>query len=434
MRRFSGFTCSLSLALFILFAPVARIALAQAAEQQTARQALIEMFFGDAPNHMEKHLADITKSALQKMQSGNINSLGALSMLVQQAKSGNRKEKIETFDTGSTLVNLKEIPGASFDNIETTVEQDSFSGDEDAIELGVHVTRNGKEDTLPFIPRFTFTMKMESGIWKLNEVGASVRIPLADPDFLKGLMERQRAENEQMMIFSMQSVIAAENSYHSANNGYACSLAGLGAPGKQSGIAGHGYLYDQQLLSGKKNGYAIAISNCDATHYQLAAEPAAPEAGQRAFCADESGTLRASSDGKATTCVSSGKVVADAPKAAIAQLAAPSSSASGSAPAKGMPQRVRVSPGVTSGLLTGKVNPVYPAEARAARIQGTVILKAVISATGEVSDLQLISGHPMLAPAAIDAVKQWKYKPYLLNGKPVEVETQIQVNFALSER
>src|SRR5690349_14690376 len=96
------------------------------------------------------------------------------------------------------------------------------------------------------------------------------------------------------------------------------------------------------------------------------------------------------------------------------------------------PQRVRVSQGVSTGLLVHKVNPNYPPLARQARIQGTVILQAEISKTGDIQNLRLISGHPMLAPAAIEAVKQWKYKPYLLNGEPVEVETQVQVNFTLS--
>jgi periplasmic protein TonB len=102
------------------------------------------------------------------------------------------------------------------------------------------------------------------------------------------------------------------------------------------------------------------------------------------------------------------------------------------APKIATPQRVRVSSGVVSGLLLRKVNPTYPPLARQARIQGTVILQAEISKDGNIQNLQLISGHPMLAPAAIEAVKQWKYKPYLLNGEPVEVETQVQVNFTLA--
>ena len=96
------------------------------------------------------------------------------------------------------------------------------------------------------------------------------------------------------------------------------------------------------------------------------------------------------------------------------------------------PQRVRVSLGVSQGLLIKKVQPAYPPLARQARIQGRVLLQAEISKDGTIENLRLISGHPMLAPAAIEAVKQWRYKPYLLNGEPVAVETQVQVNFSLS--
>lgn len=96
------------------------------------------------------------------------------------------------------------------------------------------------------------------------------------------------------------------------------------------------------------------------------------------------------------------------------------------------PQRVRVSQGVSTGLLIRKVQPNYPPLARQARIQGQVVLQAEISREGTIQNLQLISGHPMLAPSAIEAVKQWRYKPYLLNGEPVAVETQVVVNFTLS--
>jgi periplasmic protein TonB len=96
------------------------------------------------------------------------------------------------------------------------------------------------------------------------------------------------------------------------------------------------------------------------------------------------------------------------------------------------PQRVRVSSGVSQGLLIKKVTPNYPPLARQARIQGSVVLQAEISKEGTIQNLQLISGHAMLAPAAIEAVKQWRYKPYLLNGEPVAVETQVVVNFSLS--
>jgi TonB family protein len=98
------------------------------------------------------------------------------------------------------------------------------------------------------------------------------------------------------------------------------------------------------------------------------------------------------------------------------------------------PVSVSVASGIQAGLLVSKVDPIYPQLARQARIQGSVILAAQIGKEGEIEDLQLISGHPMLVPAAIDAVKQWKYKPYVLNGTPVGVRTQIEVNFILSQQ
>jgi TonB family protein len=97
-----------------------------------------------------------------------------------------------------------------------------------------------------------------------------------------------------------------------------------------------------------------------------------------------------------------------------------------------VPQRVRVSSGVSLGLLVKKVAPAYPPDARDAHIQGIVVLQANIDKEGDVSNLVLVSGDPMLAPAAIEAVQQWKYRPYLLNGQAVEVETTIQVNFVLT--
>ncbi len=92
-------------------------------------------------------------------------------------------------------------------------------------------------------------------------------------------------------------------------------------------------------------------------------------------------------------------------------------------------QRVRVSQGVTKGLLIYRVEPAYPPLAKQARIQGVVVMTAGIDKGGNVQNLQVVIGHPLLAPAAIEAVKQWRYKPFLLNGQPVEVETTVTVNF-----
>jgi len=98
---------------------------------------------------------------------------------------------------------------------------------------------------------------------------------------------------------------------------------------------------------------------------------------------------------------------------------------------KPVPQRVRVSQGVSKGLLISRIEPTYPPIARAAHIQGVVVLTAIIDKDGNIQNLQVVSGHPMLVPAAIEAVKQWRYKPFLLNGQPLEVETAVTVTFQL---
>ena len=96
------------------------------------------------------------------------------------------------------------------------------------------------------------------------------------------------------------------------------------------------------------------------------------------------------------------------------------------------PTRVHISPGVTAGLLIKRVNPEYPKKARKQHITGVVIMQAEITTSGDIADLTVVSGDPLLAESAVKAVKQWKYKPYLLEGKRVQVETTVQVNFTLS--
>jgi periplasmic protein TonB len=101
------------------------------------------------------------------------------------------------------------------------------------------------------------------------------------------------------------------------------------------------------------------------------------------------------------------------------------------APKVAAPQRIRVSSGVSTGNLIRKITPQYPSIARTAHISGSVVLEAEISKEGDVVNLHVIGGPPLLRQAAIDAVKQWKYRPYLLNGEPVVVDTQVTVIFSL---
>ena len=132
------------------------------------------------------------------------------------------------------------------------------------------------------------------------------------------------------------------------------------------------------------------------------------------------------------------KVVADAPAPSMSGIAAAGSAEAlpdlmagqSQAPAPVL-QTLSVSQGVSQGLLLKKVQPNYPANAMKMRVEGAVQLLATISKSGDISVVKILTGDSQLSRAAVDAVKQWKYKPYLLNGSPVEIQTQITVNFKL---
>jgi protein TonB len=95
------------------------------------------------------------------------------------------------------------------------------------------------------------------------------------------------------------------------------------------------------------------------------------------------------------------------------------------------PKKLRISSGVAAGLKMHDVAPKYPKEAREKGIQGDVLLQAMIDTKGNIASLQAVQGDPILVEASIEAVKQWRYKPYVLNGEPVEVETTIKIQFHL---
>ncbi|HMD77592.1 MAG TPA: TonB family protein [Terracidiphilus sp.] len=127
----------------------------------------------------------------------------------------------------------------------------------------------------------------------------------------------------------------------------------------------------------------------------------------------------------------------DAPPPSVIGIAAPGSSGplpnlGGSDTAsKPVLQRLNVSQGVSQGLLIKRVDPVYPANALRLRMEGAVDLLATISKAGDITQVQVLSGDKQLTGAALDAVKRWKYKPYLLNGEPVEIQTQVTIVFRL---
>jgi periplasmic protein TonB len=115
------------------------------------------------------------------------------------------------------------------------------------------------------------------------------------------------------------------------------------------------------------------------------------------------------------------------------QIMAPGAAAPADASGPMPPSRIRIGGNVQSTKLISQVRPIYPADAKEQRIQGKVSLLAIIGKDGTIQNLTVAQGHPLLVPAALEAVKQWIYKPTLLNGEPVEVVTTIDVNFTLSQ-
>src|SRR5579871_3061100 len=147
----------------------------QAATPQTARQALLEMFFSKTPGTLVKHLPAATIAALAK--SGAMANLQAYSMMASLQTQGNN---LETFETGSILLSASDPKtGQKF---EITVENDALRGDQDDIELNFQVYKDGTAQRTPFMPQMTFTMKQEAQVWTLNEIYVTIHLPLADPD------------------------------------------------------------------------------------------------------------------------------------------------------------------------------------------------------------------------------------------------------------
>jgi hypothetical protein len=174
----------------LAFSFVTAVLQGQAVPQQNARQALLEMFSGK-PGAFEKHLPNVTRAALREAAGGGPSFIdqAALATSMMHAPGAH----LETFEAGSTLLIYSDERSQS--KFEVTLESDDLRGDEDQIQVSFRTYKEGQLQDMPVLPALTFVMKEEKGIWKLNELGLTVRVPLADPGFLKtvvaGMKERQ---------------------------------------------------------------------------------------------------------------------------------------------------------------------------------------------------------------------------------------------------
>lgn len=316
----------------VLFLLGAISATAQPA-RQTARQALLEMFFGQ-PGSFEKHLPKVTIAALNQVNGGT-SQLAMFSMIASQMT---KQGTLQTFDAGSTLLSLEDPKVQS--KVEMIIEKDDLRGNEDEIELSFRAEKNGVVQDSHMSPRLTFLMKSEGGVWKLNDISFRITVPLADPDFLKavvdGMKQRQAAmasasgspsasptpnvyttsgtlvppANESGAVASLRTILTAEITYATTYpaRGYTCFLSELDGFGQGTPSEHQAMLIESRLASGKKNGYVFTVAGCGVdpvTHFQIVAVPASGQG--RAFCSDESGVIRFAANGSGETCVHSGR-------------------------------------------------------------------------------------------------------------------------------
>jgi hypothetical protein len=308
----------------------------QAATQpapQTARQALLEMFFSKTPGTLVEHLPQVTRATLEK--SGALATMQQYSVFASQFQMQNKN--FQTFETGPILL-ASEDPKTGQKG-EVTIENDTLRGDEDDIEVSFRGYKDGQPEHVSYMPRVTFVMKKESEIWKLNEVAVTIRLPLADPDFLKSLTEKMKPQlavqstlasqgqtfssqaaapvafgSDAQVLSAMRTILTAEGTYTATypTVGFTCTLSDLDGFGGGEVNQHQAMLISSSLASGKRYGYVFTLSGCSgspATSFHLTAAPNGNSFGRRAFCADQSAVIRSSADGNPATCEASGTPV-----------------------------------------------------------------------------------------------------------------------------
>lgn len=299
----------------------------QGATAQTARQALIEMFFSKTAGTFVKHLPAATTAALEK--SGALANLQQYSMLANQLHA--QGSNVATFETGPVLFSA--VDPKTGQKTEIAVEHDALHGDQDDIEVSFQTYKDGAPQLTPFKPRLTFEMKQEERAWKLNEISFTVHLPLADPEFLKTITEKMtpqvttktsytpRAEasspalgSDAMVLSAMRSILTAEVTYAASypSVGFACSLSDLDGFGGGQPNEHQAMLISSSLASGKRYGFVFTLSGCagsPATAFHLTVAPSGNGFGRRTFCADQSAVIKSSDGGNPAACLASGTPV-----------------------------------------------------------------------------------------------------------------------------
>jgi hypothetical protein len=312
----------LALLLLVVFAVLS------SAQQQTAsappqspRQALIEMANGQVLKHLTVEVQQLLN------QPENKQALLALGMTssIKSEMGGD----VQLFESGPVLLSVNQ---PAHRKIEVQVINDDMSGDEDTMDLSVHSFHDGQEqeeEWQTFLSHFTVTMVRQQNIWRLSKIGVGVELAIGDPEFLKktylasmngkgGMVggrigssvyttsntdEVQHVDMAPSQLAMMIGLAERSYAHNHADIGFTCSLPELSETAGTFGL-------DSQLSTGNYKGYRITLSGCQgkpAASFQLALEPTTGKGG-KAYCTDATGNIRVSDDGRASTCLSTGRV------------------------------------------------------------------------------------------------------------------------------
>jgi len=278
---------------------------------QSARQALLEMFTGKGENDFTKHLPEAARQALiHKGDSPETSTLLRISTIGRHLAA--EGERVETFDTGPTLLATVPNEAQGSEKFEVIMEHDSLLGEDDEIELSINYYKNAELQSLPVVPRLIFTFRQEKEIWKLIEVTAAAHVPLTDPDYLKGLRKQQNESNEAAAQNRVTILDMAEKGYATRHpdRGYTCELGTLSTaePGATPGEGG--FVYDPGQGNTEWTGYRFEIVGCDGSpvsKFRITAVPVDPDSNTKMFCADQSGTVKSLAGTNGSTCFARGE-------------------------------------------------------------------------------------------------------------------------------
>lgn len=296
---------------------------------QSPRQALIEMLSGgEAP--FKKHLTIEMQGKFQNLMKASLDNAPGPFQVLLGINSSSSGTKFQAFDVGPILFAFY-IP-QEHQRYEVTIDGDDQHGDQDTMELSVHLVRNAVEKEVPGSLRFVVNMKRQDRIWRLNSLTMNATLPLGDPRILdknkswwtpmitaamgptEDVTDTPVVMDERPKMSPLRAVRMigmAETIYAQKHPGlgYTCTLSDLVNVGRGMDEEGMYKFMDAEIADGIYNGYRFTLSGCERKPARMFRVTAEPMTGRgKAYCADSSSNPRASDDGRGVTCLISGKI------------------------------------------------------------------------------------------------------------------------------